>query len=162
MKTARRFQGGFTLIEVLIVVVIMAVLAATIIPQFAGSTREAKTSALQFNQQTMRSQIELYKENHLGAYPAITNSDLPQMWQATNAAGTVGAAGTNFPFGPYINNALPTNPFNSSASVVAVATAGTVPTAAIGTTAGWQYDATTGGIYPNNVEYYGGGNQSAY
>jgi prepilin-type N-terminal cleavage/methylation domain-containing protein len=36
---------GFTLIEVLIVVVIMAVLAATIIPQFSSSTDEAKQRA---------------------------------------------------------------------------------------------------------------------
>jgi general secretion pathway protein G len=40
---------GFTLIEVLIVVVIMAILAGTIIPQFAASTDDAKASALKFN-----------------------------------------------------------------------------------------------------------------
>ena len=52
-------RSAFTLIEVLIVVVIMAVLAATIIPQFSASTEDAKTSQLSFNVHTMRSQIEL-------------------------------------------------------------------------------------------------------
>ena len=40
MKTTER-RSAFTLIEVLIVVVIMAILAATIIPQFTDSTKDA-------------------------------------------------------------------------------------------------------------------------
>ncbi len=63
-------RGGFTLIEVLIVVVMMAVLAATIIPQFASSTDDAKSSALKFNLHALRSQIEMYKLQHNGAVPA--------------------------------------------------------------------------------------------
>ena len=43
MKTPVR-RSAFTLIEVLIVVVIMAILAATIIPQFTDSTKDAKAS----------------------------------------------------------------------------------------------------------------------
>ena len=81
MGTNRR--RGFTLIEVLIVVVIMAVLAATIIPQFSSSTRDAKDSALEFNTHTMRSQIELYKVHHNSNYPDqigdSTNGYLPQL-----------------------------------------------------------------------------------
>ena len=60
----QRRQRGFTLVEVLIVVVIMAVLAATIIPQFADSTKDAKVSTAKFNLHTLRSQIELYKSQH--------------------------------------------------------------------------------------------------
>ena len=60
-----RRSSGFTLVEVLIVVVIMAVLAATIIPQFSSATNDAKTSALTFDLQSIRSQIELYKLHHL-------------------------------------------------------------------------------------------------
>ena len=37
-----RRPSGFTLVEILIVVVIMAVLAATIIPQFSSATNDAK------------------------------------------------------------------------------------------------------------------------
>ena len=57
-------SSGFTLVEVLIVVVILAVLAATIIPQFSSSTTDAKVAALQFNLNSIRSQIQLYTVHH--------------------------------------------------------------------------------------------------
>ena len=60
MKT-RACGSAFTLIEVLIVVVIMAILAATIIPQFTDSTKDAKASTATFNLHTLRAQIELYR-----------------------------------------------------------------------------------------------------
>jgi prepilin-type N-terminal cleavage/methylation domain-containing protein len=150
MKTGRS-RGAFTLIEVLIVVVIMAVLAATIIPQFATSTKDAQNSTVTFNAHTMQSQIALYQQQHLGTYPAITNSSLPQLWMASDVNGTTQAVpDTNHPYGPYLSGGtLPSNPFNSLATVKAVAAAGTPPTTGDGTT-GWQYDATTGGIWPNH------------
>jgi len=145
MSKVRR--GGFTLIEVLIVVVIMAVLAATIIPQFSASTDDAKDSSQQFNMHTLRSQIELYRIHH-SAYPAITDGKLPQLTSATNAAGTTGT-GDTFPFGPYVTDEMPNNPYNSDNTVVAGD-----GSARVGTTGGWQYEASTGGIWPNNAEYF--------
>lgn len=146
MKTGSR--NAFTLIEVLIVVVIMAVLAATIIPQFSNSTRDAQDSSVRFNANTMRSQIELYKAHHLGKYPALANfSD--QLTKSTNNAGTVGAAGTDYPYGPYMQE-VPLNPYNNQRTVVA-------GTGGAGTGAsGWQYDETNGNIWPNHTGYTGG------
>lgn len=145
---------AFTLIEVLIVVVIMAVLAATIIPQFSSSTTDAKDSTLKFNVHTMRSQIELYKIHH-DAYPTldVTNADLPQLTGSTDAAGTVGT-GAAYPFGPYIDEKIPANPFDGENRVVAVAVAGQTPTAVADALGGWQYDVTTGRIWPNNPEFF--------
>jgi len=125
-------RNAFTLIEVLIVVIIMAVLAATIIPQFADSTTDAKQSALEFNLHTMRSQVELYKM-HGGSYPA-TLSDLT----STTPDG----------YGPYID-AVPENPFNGSAAEAAVSSAPTGPNA---TGEGWLYMNTTGQIWANCAE----------
>ena len=141
-------RRAFTLIEVLIVVVIMAVLAATIIPQFSASTEDAKTSQLSFNVHTLRSQIELYKVHHLGNYPAITGTDLPQLTSETDAAGAVNSGASDpatYPYGPYVEGELPTNPFNDANTVAA-------GTGAAGDgSSGWQYDATSGGIWPNHT-----------
>ena len=125
-------RKAFTLIEVLIVVIIMAVLAATIIPQFADSTTDAKQSALEFNLHTMRSQVELYKM-HGGSYPT-TLSDLT----STTPDG----------YGPYID-AVPDNPFNGSPAEAAV---GSVPSGPNGSDEGWLYMNTTGQIWANTAE----------
>jgi len=143
--TGNRYRKAFTLIEVLIVVVIMAILAATVIPQFSSSTEDAKESSVNFNTRAMRSQIELYKVHHSGNYPTITAGDLPQLTSATDITGATGASGPAFPFGPYVDGELPNNPMNDLNTVVAGTGA-----AGDGTT-GWQYNATTGGIWPNHT-----------
>ncbi len=135
-------RNAFTLIEVLIVVIIMAVLAATIIPQFTESTKDAKDSSLDFNAHMLRSQIELYKMHHLGDYPTDALSFTDQMTKKTAVNGTVDPAGA---YGPYVTGGqLPMNPFNDQNNV----TAGVGPP---GTGAsGWMYDNATGDIWPNN------------
>src|SRR5882724_3859389 len=102
MKT--HSHRGFTLIEVLIVVVIMAILAATIIPQFTDSTKDAKASTVQFNLHTLRSQIQLYRTQHNGLSPSAT---LAELMVATDAAGAT--TGSSLPYGPYLRE-IPTNP----------------------------------------------------
>lgn len=146
-------RSAFTLIEVLIVVIIMAVLAATIIPQFSSSTKDAKMSNLKFNLHTIKSQLEMYKEHHLSKYPTAATSEEFQnrMTQKTKQDGTVdNVAGA---YGPYIEGTIPMNPFNNSNAVVIV-TGDTEPAAATGSTDGWQYNPTHGWFYPNNTEYF--------
>ena len=144
-------RSGFTLVEILIVVVIMAVLAATIIPQFSSSATDAKNSSLSFNLHTLRSQIELYKLHHNGAVPAITSGALPQLTMYTDVAGATSATSdATHTFGPYVQSKLPTNPLNN-ANVV-TASAAFPPTAAT-TDGGWLYNATTGQIAPNDANH---------
>ena len=146
-------RKAFTLIEILIVVVIMAVLAAVIIPQFSASTRDASESTLRFNMNTLRSQIELYRAHHMGQFPEIRNNDLPQLYLSTNRAGETGT-GPDFPLGPYMEQ-IPENPFDGSNQVVEASIPfGERPTAVVGDDGGWQYDPTTGAIWPNNPEFY--------
>ena len=148
-------RSAFTLIEVLIVVIIMAVLAAMIIPQFSSSTNDAKMSNLKFNLQTIRSQLEMYKEHHAGVYPpAATSADFTnQMTQKTDSTTTLNANGL---YGPYIQTAVPVNPFNNSNSVV-ILSGGTMPSAATGSADGWQYNPAQGWFYPNTANYFTSG-----
>ena len=149
MKVVMR-RKGFTLIEVLIVVVIMAVLAATIIPQFSSSSQDSRESALKFNLHEMRKQISLYKEQHLGALPTITSGSLPQLTSSTNTNGAIGTAGTSYPYGPYMVGAFPANPITGSSTVTATTTF--PPTAASGA-GGWLYHAATGQIAADSADY---------
>lgn len=151
--TSRRRQTGFTLIEVLLVVVIMAVLAGAIIPRFLDTADDAKTSSLQHNLSVMEAQLEIYRAQHANRYPTIRDNALPQLTSSTNTAGEIGAAGSSYPLGPYLIEP-PMNPFDGSTKVVAVAVPGQKPTAVVGTLGGWQYDASTGALWPNNPEYY--------
>lgn len=152
VKSTSRCRRGFTLIEVLIVVVILSVLAAVMIPQYYDSTTSAKQSTLKHNLHTLQSMIELYRVNHLGKYPSIQNERLPQLSSSTNSSGDRGPPGVDFPLGPYVAE-VPPNPFDQSSKVSAVA-GGVPPVAVSGGSGGWQYDETTGGIWPNNPEYF--------
>lgn len=144
MREAKH-RDAFTLIEVLIVVVIMAVLAATIIPQFASSTKDAQESTAKFNLHTLKSQIELYKAHHLGSAPALADSTLASLTSASKADGTTGT-GDDFPYGPYVD-AIPTNPIVGNNTVV-----GGGGTAVVAGGAGWQYQATTGKVWSNTAD----------
>ena len=125
-------KKGFTLVEILIVVVILGILAAIVIPQFTNASESAKASSLVSQLQTIRSQLELYQVQHNGNYPDIV-TNWNQMIQTTDVAG----ATTGTDYGPYLQQA-PKNAFTNSNNAVA---------AAPGTTAdGRIYSSTTGAI----------------
>lgn len=68
MRSSRK---GFTLVEILIVVVILGILAAIVVPQFTSASTEAVKGALKSQIQTISSQLELYRVRHQGAYPVL-------------------------------------------------------------------------------------------
>jgi general secretion pathway protein G len=131
-------RSGFTLVELLIVVIILGILAAVVIPQFSDASTDARASSLTTNLQTMRGQIELYKLQHAGTYPAQATF-VDQMTKTTDAAGSTTA--TTRPFGPYLQQ-VPNNPFSNANDV-----SNTVSTDG---TKGWYYDATTGAFKAND------------
>jgi len=147
MKTIDR-RSAFTLIEVLIVVVIMAILAATIIPQFTDSTKDAKASTVKFNLATLRSQIQLYRAQHNGLNPSATLVELTTNTDVSGAQGT----GANYPYGPYLRQ-IPANPFSNSNTVTVIAVDPAVAGSVTGS-GGWLYNTTTGNVWIDNSTYY--------
>jgi general secretion pathway protein G len=125
-------KSGFTLVEILIVVVILGILAAIVIPQFADASIEAKTSSLCTDLQTLRSQIELYKVQHNDTPPSFANF-VAQMTGQTDIAGAVGTD-----FGPYMQK-VATNQFNNLNTLDNTGTVGD-------NGGGWEYDQATGQI----------------
>ncbi len=162
-------QKGFTLVEVLIVVIILAILAAIVVPQFSSSTQDAKVSSLDTSLANMRSAIDLYHQQH-GDYPSAKTAvpgncagtagtgaiNTPAAFQDqlayyTNATGQActtkddGAGDTNaYPFGPYLKKRdLPTNPISLDATLVVV-NAGDLNMAGSNPAGGWRFDNKTG------------------
>lgn len=147
-------KGGFTLVELIIVIIILGILAALAIPQFTTSTDDAKTSTLKANLAVLRNALQLYYAQHNSVYPGATI--VTQLTQYTNAAGTVSATkDPAFPFGPYLTK-FPDNPLSVSGAAVAGVTVGTdagTLTADAAPTNGWKYSSATGKIIANNATY---------
>ncbi len=177
MKKVLKNEGGFTLVELLIVVIILGILAAVVIPQFSASTQDANEAALDSNLAAMRNAIELYAAQHNGDYPGtILQQDDATAITGTNAPYTAAAAlveqltlytdfnnnisatkGGAYIYGPYIKKGVPANPVPSSPSgqenVVDVETtivAISIPPAADNST-GWRFIFNTGQFFANNT-----------
>ena len=132
-------KSGFTLVEILIVVVILGILAAIVIPQFTEASTEAKTSSLCTDLQTMRSQIELYKIQHNDALPGANAATTFEeaMTGTTDVDGAIGGS-----YGPYIQQ-IPTNQFNDESGI----DSGVVSPPPVNDAFGWYFNTNTGAFH---------------
>jgi len=147
---------GFTLVEILIVVIILGILAAIVIPQFTEASNDARESALASDLQTVRSQLELYKVQHMEHYPDEVNADgtawaadtdnfVSRLTSKTDAYGNIDASGQ---FGPYLQK-FPSNPF-ASANVDSVE-CGDAQTA--DGDPGWFFNTDSGAFAANDADH---------
>jgi prepilin-type N-terminal cleavage/methylation domain-containing protein len=65
-----RLQKGFTLIELMIVISIIAILAAILIPNFLHARAESQTAACEGNLKQLATALEEYAVDNSGTYPA--------------------------------------------------------------------------------------------
>ena len=124
---------AFTLVEILIVVVILGILAAIVVPQFANATKDSQAGNIKAQIKQISNQLELAKARSTdGLYPDLVGMS---NWDG-------------FISGGYIKTP-PKNPFNGKTDVAAATAAldsNNNPTGAIGGVAdvGWVYDRTLG------------------
>lgn len=137
---------GFTLVELVIVIVVLGILASVAIPKFLDFTTDAKRAACRGALGGVRSAIANYY-----AYSATPagggTAAYPTLTQLTTA-GTV------------LQGDIPDNPYSTGATknaVIAGATKGTPVTG--GTTGAWCYRAATGEFWANTAS---GANEARY
>jgi type II secretion system protein G len=118
-----RNTKGFTLIELMIVVVIIGILAAIAIPNFISMQDRAKESSVKANMHTVQLAIEDFAVQNDGTYPVAADDAAVQ---------------ANCP-----SNAYPNNPFNTAVAMTmdwaaAPAASGNVGSNPAATTAGYN------------------------
>ena len=173
----RSESAGFTLVELIIVIIVIGILAALAIPQFVSATRDAQEATLAGDLTVMRNAINLYYHQHNSSYPGAVkengsgdptpegdnpNAFVHQLTQYTNEQGQTSATldRDNFPFGPYLMKGIPDNPLAMSTAIPngVKVTADVEPLVADdGIQApnedGWKYSKMTGEFIANVVEY---------
>jgi prepilin-type N-terminal cleavage/methylation domain-containing protein len=164
-ETGKR-NRGFTMVELLIVVAILGILAAVVIPQFSGSTDDAKLATLDANLSQMRNAVELYYHHHNRTYPGASNyadgsavssvaeadtSFLKQLTLYSDVDGvTSGTYSDTYKYGPYIKRLLPPNPFNEDNVVKCDIAEDDITAAASDGASGWIFFTETGILLAND------------
>ena len=167
-------QTGFTLVELLIVAIILAILAAIVVPQFASTTTDAEESALRANLSAIRGAIDLYRQQH-GEYPTFlaatgavctgtAGGGLVNTQQALeeqlsrytdNDGKSCSVGGVNAPYGPYLKDSvIPANPVTGDNTVIIVKTgdagSGDLELGPDVGANGWKFDNVSGKFFAND------------
>jgi prepilin-type N-terminal cleavage/methylation domain-containing protein len=154
-----RWAKGFTLVEILIVVVLLGVIAGVVIPSVGRSTTNARETTLAMNLSLLRRFIPVYTSHHVDVPPGYPNGDrsaapteeafVEQATMSSTTGGQTAPRGTaNYKWGPYISD-IPANPFNKLDTLLMLADGEEFPAVA-DDQYGWIFKAATGEIRPGN------------
>ncbi len=110
MKRAgrQRSEAGFTLIELMAVIVIIGILAALVVPRFLGGVEEAKITGAQAQIRNFEGGLKMFKLKH-GFYPSTE-----QGLEALISAPASGRVPENYPRGGYLEGgSIPDDPWGT-------------------------------------------------
>src|SRR5215213_4116167 len=152
-RPGRRNPTGFTLIEILIVVVILGILAAIVFPELSSASRQAREGVLKDDVRFMREQILRYRIQHddvAPGYPAGNPTGSPseaefisQMTGHTDVKGNVDPAYSDvFRYGPYLTK-VPENPLTGNTKILVLSNGTALPAADRNANYGWIFKPET-------------------
>jgi general secretion pathway protein G len=102
----QRLQRGFTLVEIMVVVVIIGILGALVVPKLLGRTGEARQTAARTDIESLKAALKFYKLDNQ-RYPTTE-----QGLQALVQKPTAGPAANNWKEGGYLER-LPKDPWGN-------------------------------------------------
>jgi general secretion pathway protein G len=163
-------HNGFTLVEILIVVVIIGILASIVIPQFSNASYVARENTLRDDLRFLRTQIGVYYAQHNDTMPGYPGGDttstptetdfIAQMTLHTDARGNTSATGdATYKYGPYLSR-MPKNPLSSLDTILFSASADL--TGDVNDSTGWIYNPATQQIIANQSGADNNGVGTAY
>lgn len=85
MTSLKLKQRGFTIVELLIVIVVIGILAALVVTTFTGIQQKARNTERQTDIKAIHGQIEAYYAQN-GSYPAMAQVN-DATWRSTNMKG---------------------------------------------------------------------------
>jgi prepilin-type N-terminal cleavage/methylation domain-containing protein len=155
-----RNAKGFTLVEILIVVVLLGVLAAIVIPAVANCSTSARETTLAANLNLLRRFVMVYTSQHKEVAPGYLDGNTSaaatdaafrnQALLSSNTQGQTAARGTSgYTWGPYLSK-MPANPFNGLDTVEMLGVGEAFPATADGSH-GWICQPQSGEIRPDNT-----------
>lgn len=138
MNIRHLHRSAFTLVELIVVIVVLAVLSAVAIPKYIDYSGKAKESAVRGVLGNTRSAIANFYSNSALSGTAT--------WPTLTQIQTFGSTGV-------LQEPIPANPYITStnaASISAATWAATPPVTAGASVSGWNYDAATGKFWANS------------
>lgn len=128
-------EKGFTLIELVIIIVILGILAAVAIPKYQDMSTEARQAQGRAMLGSLRSGITIFYANQ-----AVTTGTA--IWPTLAELETTGTV---------MAQSLPPNPYQIAANAPDSVVTGVTKGVTVGTRGGWAYNAATGDIWPNTT-----------
>jgi len=124
----RNWEDGFTLIELMVVIIILGVLAGLIIPRVMGRPDEARQAKAKMQIESLESALKLYKLDN-GPYPTTE-----QGLKALVEAPTAGNLPRNWRTGGYLEKGkVPKDPWNNEYIYVSPGSHGDFDLSSLGT-----------------------------
>jgi len=124
--------NGFTLIELVIIIIVLGMIAAVVIPKYQDVASEAKESSCKDSLGALRNAVSIWYAKE------VARGDDTPSFPSIDSIRAIGIV---------MEHNIPSNPYQTNAgdSIVTGVTKGAI----VGSRGGWAYKETTGEIWPN-------------